>query len=113
MRSLEGKHVEMAIRVEPKDRTLPQNSKLHVMAKTICAYNGDTLEDLKAQAVLEALGPEDALRRVHVRGEEMWIVRGTSALKKDECSKVMDWMMDKLAFCEIPEPKWSEIEVMP
>lgn len=112
MRGLEGRAAEICIREEQLKRNLPQNSKINVLAREIAIKSGEEFERIKRLAVLEALGIEAGTAKDTILGKQITIVRGTSSLFKDEASKVLDWMIDRAAFLEIPEPNWDEVEVM-
>jgi hypothetical protein len=113
MNSLEGRRVEMAIRTEDPGRNLPQNAYLHVLARLIAAESGETLERIKRLAVLHALGVEAGTSSEVILGAQVVIVKRTSDLKKDEASKVLEWLLEKCSFLNIRPPNREEVEVMP
>jgi hypothetical protein len=105
--------VEVALHPQRLQRNLPQNAKLHVLARAIADASGETLDRVKRRAVVEALGVEAGTERETILGEKVLVARHTSDLSKDECSQVLQWMLDRLAFLEAPEPDWDRLEVMP
>lgn len=111
LRSLKGKKIEVCIREAVPDRTLPQNAKLHVIAREIAEHSGHTLAEIKEIATIEALGVEVATR-ASARDPQVRILRGTSDLTKDECSLVMDWLLDLAASLDVREPAWDSVEVL-
>lgn len=108
----EGKRVEVAIRPERPNRTLPQNALLHVLARLVADETGDTLDHVKRHATLEALGIEGGTEKQTILGREVLIVRHTSDLSKSEVSLIVDRLKDHCAFLEIPIPDESHVEVM-
>lgn len=110
--SLNGKRYELAIRIETGKRTLPQNSKLHVLARLVAHETGDSLDDVKRRVTLEALGVEAGTRKTMILGREFLIVRPTSELSKPECSAVVDRLLDNCRFLEIQVPQDEHVEVM-
>lgn len=113
VRSLDGKRIELAIREELDGRTLDQNAYLHVLAKLIAKESGEGLDRVKRLAVLEALGIEAGTEKETILGREITIVRRTSELRKEEASRLIDWMLDKCAFLGINTPSREQVEVMP
>ena len=111
-RHYEGKRVELAVRRETVNRTLPQNALLHVLARLIAHETGETLDRVKRHATLEALGIEAGTEKQTILGREVLIVRHTSDLTKAECTTVVDRLKDQCAFLEIPLPAESSVEVM-
>jgi hypothetical protein len=110
---LQGKEVEVCVRVARKKRTLPQNKKLHVLAGLIGKQQGEPKVRVKRRATLQALGVEEAMSdRFEHNGVVIIDVRGTSDLSIQECSAVMEVLLSQAAFLEIPEPNWDHIEVM-
>lgn len=112
MAALEGRRVELAIREEPKSRSLPQNSYLHVLCKVLAEETGETLVRMKRLAVLSALGVEDGTARETLLGQEFLEVRRTSDLTKGEAAKVLDWLLQQCSFCGVTPPKPEHVEVM-
>jgi hypothetical protein len=113
LRGLEGKALEVAVRVARRERTLPQNKKLHVLAGLIAKVQGETKLHVKRWATLEALGVEVAKSdQFEYQGRTVIDIRGTSDLTIAECSAVMEVLLKQAAFLEIPEPDWNRIEVM-
>jgi hypothetical protein len=112
MLALQGKRVELAIREEPKDRTLSQNGHIHVLTRALSDYTGETELRTRRMATLAALGAEVALRRDTVLGIETVDVRGTSELTKAEGSKVIDWLLQQCSFCGVIPPKPEHVEVI-
>ena len=107
-----GKRVEIAIRPERPNRTLPQNALLHVLARLVADQTGDTIDLVKRRATLEALGIEGGTEKQVILGREVLIVRHTSDLSKSEVSLIVDRLKDQCAFLEIPIPDPSSVEVM-
>ena len=112
MQGLEGKRVEMAIRSEDPGRNLSQNSYIHVLAKLIERESGESMDRVKRLAVLHALGVEAGTEREEILGREFVIVRRTSSLRKEEASKVIDWLRDKCSFLGIAPPRPDQVEVI-
>lgn len=110
--SLEGKRVEWCIRVEPKDRTLPQNSKLHVLARLISKHTGDSLLLVKRRATLQALGLEHGIEVYEIGGQVFRDVRPTSALSRPEESAVIRALLEMCSFLELAPPPDENVEVM-
>lgn len=112
MRALEGKRVEMAIRQEDEKRNLNQNAYLHVLARVVAAESGETLDRVKRLAVLESLGIEAGTEKETILGREITIVRRTSELRKDEASRLIDWMLDKCSFLGVTPPSREQVEAL-
>lgn len=112
MVALEGKRVELAIREEPKSRSLPQNAYLHVLARLLAEETGETLLRMKRLAVLSALGVEEGTTKETLLGKEFLEVRPTSDLNKGEAAKVLDWLLQQCSFCGVTPPKPEHVEVM-
>jgi hypothetical protein len=112
VRNLEGKRIELAIREEVTGRSLDQNAYLHVLAKLIAKESGETLDRVKRLAVLESLGIEAGTEKETILGREITIVRRTSELRKDEASKLIDWMLDKCSFLGVTPPSREQVEAL-
>jgi len=112
VRELEGKRIELAIRPEVDGRSLDQNAYLHVLAKLIAKESGESLDRVKRLAVLESLGIEAGTEKETILGREITIVRRTSELRKDEASKLIEWMLDKCVFLGAKPPSREQVEVM-
>jgi len=112
IRNLTGKRVEIAIRQEKQKRTLDQNAYLHVIAREISKASGESEDRIKQLAVLEAIGLEAGTTKTILLGREFLNVRSTASLRKEEASKVLDWMLDKAAFLELRLPDRAQVEVM-
>lgn len=112
-KELQGKDVEVAVRVARRNRTLPQNSIIHALAEQIHQESGFTLLEVKRRATLEALGVEDALIVFEWQGQKFTDVRGTSELNTTEASKVVDVLIRQAEFLGITPRKAEYLEVMP
>lgn len=111
-RSLQGKDVEVCVRVARKNRTLPQNSIIHALAEQIAEQSGHTLLEVKRRATLEALGVEEALIVFEYQGKQYTDVRGTSELSTVEASKVVDVLIRQAEFLGITPRNAEHVEVM-
>jgi hypothetical protein len=107
--ALEGKRIELAIREEVIGRSLDQNAYIHVLAREISKASGENMNRVKRLAVLDALGIEAGTEKEVILGKEMTIVRRTSELKKDEASKVIEWMLDKCSFLGLTVPSREQV----
>lgn len=112
MKELDGQRFEMAIRKERKNRTLPQNAKLHVLCQMIADHTGETVTRVKRVATLEALGIERGTTREQILGQTIYEVRHTSDLDTEETSLVIDRLLDNCKFLEVTLPKDDEVEVI-
>src|SRR5690348_4865426 len=101
----EGKRVEVALREEPKHRSLDQNAFIHVLARLIAQHTGETELRTKRIATLEALGPENVMSTEVILGREIHTIRGTGELRKEEASLVIDWLLEQCSFLGITAPK--------
>lgn len=107
----DAKTLELAVRVAKKDRTLPQNSLLHVLAHEIAEETGEHLDKVKAEALVAVLGLE-GLTKTTVLGRELYFARSTATLSREEFSKVIDWLQDKAQWLSVRVPAPEDIEVM-
>ncbi len=107
-----GKEIEVAVRIARRNRTLPQNSYIHVLAPQIAEHSGHSLLEVKRRATLEALGVEAGLILFDWQGKTYTDVRGTSELSTIEASKVVDVLLKQAAFLDIPRPNPDHYEVM-
>lgn len=111
-KSLTGQRYELAIRREQGKRTLPQNSKIHVLARLVSKETGEPLDDVKRRVTLEALGVEAGTNKTTILGREFLIVRPTHTLKKAEGSLVIERLLDNCRFLNIRIPRDEQVEVM-
>jgi hypothetical protein len=109
---LQGKEVEVCVRVARRNRSLPQNSIVHVLAEQIAEQSGFTLLEVKRRATLEALGVEEALIVFEYGGKQYTDVRGTSELSTLEASKVVDVLIRQAEFLGITPRNAETVEVM-
>lgn len=107
--ALEGKQVEIAIREAPKVRTLPQNAYMHVLIRLLAEGMGETELYTKRLAVLSALGIEAGSMKYTVLGREWNEAKHTSDLKKDEASKVLEWLIQQCEFVGVRVPRPDQI----
>lgn len=101
----EGKRVEVALREEPKHRSLDQNAYIHVLARLIAQESGESVDRIKRLGTLTALGIEAGTTKETILGQELVIVRRTSELRKEEASRLIDWLLEKCSFLGITAPK--------
>jgi hypothetical protein len=109
---LQGKEVEVCVRVARRNRSLPQNSIVHVLAEQIAEQSGHSLLEVKRRATLEALGVEEALIVFEYQGKQYTDVRGTSELSTLEASKVVDVLIRQAEFLGITPRNAETVEVM-
>jgi hypothetical protein len=110
---LQGKEVEVCVRVARKKRSLDQNALIHVLAEQIAVESGHTLLETKRRATLEALGVEEGIEAYTLFGKDFIEVRGTSTLNTGECSKVIDVLIRQAEFLGIVPRNAEHVEVMP
>lgn len=101
----EGKRVEVALRIAPVKRTLDQNSYIHPLCRLIAEHTGETELYTRRLATLSALGIEAGTTKETILGQEFVSVRGTSELRKEEASAVIEWLLDKCSFLGLAAPK--------
>jgi hypothetical protein len=111
-RDHKGKELEVAVRIARRNRTLPQNSIVHVLAEQIAEQSGHSLLEVKRRATLEALGVEEALIVFEYQGKQYTDVRGTSELSTLEASKVVDVLIRQAEFLGITPRNAETVEVM-
>ena len=112
LREFDGQMVEVAVHKHRPKRTLPQNSKLHVLVHLIAKHTGENEVRIKRMATLEALGIEAGTTRETILGREIYEVRHTSDLSKDELSQVIDRLLQHCRFLELMPPADEDVEVL-
>lgn len=108
----EGREIEVAVRIARKNRTLPQNALIHVLAGQIAEESGHTMLEIKRLATLEALGAEAGLIVFQWQGKTLTDVRGTSELSSEEASRVVDILIAQAEGLGITPRNAETVEVM-
>jgi hypothetical protein len=110
---LQGKEVEVCVRVARRNRSLPQNAIIHVLAEQIAEESGHSKLEIKRLATLEALGAEAGLILFQWQGKTLTDVRGTSELNTTEASAVVDVLIRQAEGLGIVPRNAEHVEVMP
>jgi hypothetical protein len=113
LREWEGKEIEVAVRIARRNRTLPQNAIIHVLAEQIADESGHSMLEVKRMATLEALGAEVGLIVFEWQGKTLTDVRGTSELNTEEASRVVDVLIRQAEGLGIVPRNAEHVEVMP
>lgn len=109
---MDGQRFELAIRPETKNRTLPQNAKIHVLVRALAERVGETELQTKREATVYALGAEEGVVEYEVAGVQMREAKPTSELNTREGSMLIEWLQDKCAFADAQPPADEDVEVM-
>lgn len=103
--------VECAIRAAVSRRNPEQHKILNATARQIAESTGHTIEEIKAQALVECFGM-DKIHELQIRGNTYHVPASTNDLSKDEASKVIDWLKNTAEFLDLKLMDPSTYEVM-